>query len=290
MAGKKLSKDELIKIVNEKGTTWTAKGYDASVQTQGSGITSESLVKKFTAKTKGAAPKIDADLPKTFDARTKWPKCTRKPLSQGSCNSCWAFAATSVLADRMCIQGDQKSSQDLSVQYILECHHALKCKMGNLSALGFSMLKNKGTTSFKCNPYKEKGQVDKCQKNKCQAEGETDASLYKFKKVFKVGSLLNPTKHISALMREVQKGPVVATYACFDDFHHYKSGVYQYVAGGLSALHTVKIIGWGTEKGVDYWLCENSWGSWWGDGGYFKIRRGVNECGIEMDFYSGDTK
>jgi len=45
--------------------------------------------------------------------------------------------------------------------------------------------------------------------------------------------------------------------------------------------HSVKLIGWGVEHGVKYWLLVNSWGTEWGDRGLFKIRRGTNECGIE---------
>jgi len=46
--------------------------------------------------------------------------------------------------------------------------------------------------------------------------------------------------------------------------------------------HAVKIIGWGEEKYKPYWIVANTWSSDWGnDEGFFKIRRGVNECGIE---------
>lgn len=50
--------------------------------------------------------------------------------------------------------------------------------------------------------------------------------------------------------------------------------------------HAVKLIGWGVEKGVDYWLMLNSWGPTWGDNGLFKIRKGTNECYVD-DYMTG---
>lgn len=41
------------------------------------------------------------------------------------------------------------------------------------------------------------------------------------------------------------------------------------------------VVGYGTERGRDYWIVKNSWGMHWGEKGYAKIQRGVNECGIE---------
>ncbi len=45
--------------------------------------------------------------------------------------------------------------------------------------------------------------------------------------------------------------------------------------------HAVKIIGWGIENNEKYWLINNSFGIKWGDQGFFKMLRGVGECGIE---------
>ena len=51
--------------------------------------------------------------------------------------------------------------------------------------------------------------------------------------------------------------------------------------------HAIKIIGWGVEDGTDYWLIVNSWNAEWGDHGYFKIKRGTSECGIEANVVAG---
>lgn len=49
----------------------------------------------------------------------------------------------------------------------------------------------------------------------------------------------------------------------------------------------MKLIGWGEERGIPYWLMVNSWSEDWGDKGLFKIRRGTNECGIDNGTTAG---
>lgn len=41
------------------------------------------------------------------------------------------------------------------------------------------------------------------------------------------------------------------------------------------------MLGWGVEDGTPYWLVSTAYGKHWGEEGFFKIRRGTNECGIE---------
>ena len=45
----------------------------------------------------------------------------------------------------------------------------------------------------------------------------------------------------------------------------------------------MKMIGWGTENGLNYWICSNSWGTIWGEQGFFKIAFG--ECDIDSAVY-----
>ncbi|GIX61909.1 preprocathepsin c precursor, putative [Babesia caballi] len=56
-------------------------------------------------------------------------------------------------------------------------------------------------------------------------------------------------------------------------------------AGWEYTNHAIAIVGWGEEDiggtPTKFWVCRNTWGNNWGVGGFFKIKRGVNLCGVE---------
>jgi cathepsin B len=93
-------------------------------------------------------------------------------------------------------------------------------------------------------------------------------------------------------MKEIyEKGPISGAFTVYEDFADYSSGVYQHVTGEYLGGHAIKIIGWGeTDDGVKYWLVANSWNETWGEKGFFRILRGVNECGIEDNVYAAMPK
>ncbi|XP_077096059.1 cathepsin B isoform X2 [Siphateles boraxobius] len=92
----------------------------------------------------------------------------------------------------------------------------------------------------------------------------------------------------NAIMQELFKnGPVEAAFTVYEDFLLYKSGVYQHLSGSALGGHAIKILGWGEENSVPYWLAANSWNTDWGDNGFFKILRGEDHCGIESEIVAG---
>ncbi|KAG1662095.1 Cathepsin B [Nymphon striatum] len=93
---------------------------------------------------------------------------------------------------------------------------------------------------------------------------------------------------VAQIQKEIMtNGPVVADFDVYADFPNYKSGVYIRHSDDQVGGHSVKIIGWGVERKVPYWLVANSWNTDWGLKGFFKIRRGTDECGIEDNMVAG---
>jgi cathepsin B len=81
------------------------------------------------------------------------------------------------------------------------------------------------------------------------------------------------------MKKEIQNnGPIENTFKVYGDFYNYRSGIYTHVSGLYYGLHAVKVIGWGNSNGVDYWIAQNSWGTRWGENGFFRIKMG------EVDF------
>jgi len=107
------------------------------------------------------------------------------------------------------------------------------------------------------------------------------------------GDLNKPSKdnvdEAAMLEQLIQAGPyAISIDATSSEMKSYKAGVAN-PAGCKSGIgnnrlnHAVLLVGFGSENGQDYWKIKNSWGSTWGENGYYRIVRGSNKCGVAED-------
>ncbi|XP_063903659.1 cathepsin B-like cysteine proteinase 4 isoform X2 [Zophobas morio] len=233
-------------------------------------------------------------IPETFDARLEWPACRasiERINNQGNCSSCWAFAAIGVMSDRLCIQTNGKENFRFSPQDLISCcqYCDFACT-GGIASRSWHYYTHFGIEG--CKPYQE-SEYFYNKTTTCIASCENPFYNVSYKDDKHFGSeyyMVNKTPE--CIQAEImEKGPVQASMAVYEDFNYYRDGVYVYTIGKKQARHAVRIIGWGKERGIPYWLVANSWGCQWANlKGFFKIRRGTDECGIEQHVIAGNPK
>ena len=228
----------------------------------------------------------DEDVPAAFDSRAQWPNFIHPIRNQEQCGSCWAFAASEALSDRFAIASNGSVNVILSPEDLVSCDTGDMGCSGGILSQAWKYLSTEGIVTDKCFPYTAgQGQAAPCPpQGQCAAQG-VDYKKYKSQDFYRLASVADIQKAI------MTNGPVEAGFMVYKSFMSYKSGVYQrewwQFWDELMGGHAIKIIGWGTEDGVDFWMIANSWGTTWGLDGYFKIKRGVNECSIEDTVYAG---
>jgi len=93
-----------------------------------------------------------------------------------------------------------------------------------------------------------------------------------------------PAHGEEAMMQEIyQRGPIACGIAVPDALENYTSGIFNDTTGDLNIVHDISVVGWGVDAGVKYWSVRNSWGSHWGESGFFRVVRGVNNLAIETN-------
>jgi len=84
------------------------------------------------------------------------------------------------------------------------------------------------------------------------------------------------------LKKLVAKHGAVVTFVAATPWSNYKDGIFWGCNSTTNNTlnHAVAVVGYGTDRGMDYWILKNSWGANWGENGYIRLQRGVGMCGV----------
>jgi hypothetical protein len=120
------------------------------------------------------------------------------------------------------------------------------------------------------------------------ADQKTAARIYRASDIYTISATEND------IMQELfRRGPVAGGMRVYSNFMSPYDGKTVYMGPNKDAQgnitdtvvggHAIRIVGWGSENGVNYWWIANSWGLTWGISGYFKMKRMIPECILETN-------
>ncbi|MFJ3310265.1 C1 family peptidase [Streptomyces sp. NPDC086549] len=189
---------------------------------------------------------------------------------QGNCGSCVAFGviATAEATLKVALR-DADLDVNLSEAHLYFCQ-GRGCNDGWWADQALESLRQHGVADETCFPYS--GRDLPCS-NLCGSAPTRLTFIDNWRRYVTAASM-------KLWLTDV--GPLVACFSVYEDFVSYSSGVYQHVAGDFLGGHCVSVVGFDDTLGC--WICKNSWGSLWGDEGFFRIAYG--NCGIDDEMWT----
>ena len=262
-------------------------------------------------------------LPINFDGREVWREYLSPIKDQGNCGSCWANSSTSVLADRFALQSSNQVHVDLSAYAMvicesviskaptfdpnaasetnLEAHTSKSCARNTIFA-ALEFLYSYGTIGEECLQlrdleshglrselqFRQVLDLPTCEQilgsgfDTC-LDGKTAARWYRT-----LGGYNIVNDEMTIKEELFHYGPVISGFIIFTDFLSDYDGTTIYMGPTKDSKpqggHAIRVVGWGEENGIKYWIIANSWSQDWGIGGFFKMKIGIKECQLENNF------
>jgi len=224
------------------------------------------------------------DLPAVWDWRTQGKVTPVK--NQGACGACYAFAAAGNVESLLLLKA--LGSYDLSENNAKECtweevnnSGAGSCDGGNYFMVA-NLFSRRGTVLESCDPYVA-ADVD------CTT---TCTPVYRLRDWRIInGNVIPDPEVLKAYIYTY--GPVYASVYVTDEYYTYNgSYTLNYTAPDNSTNHAILIVGWsnalppvpGSSSPATGWIVKNSWGTSWGDQGYFYITYGSGNIGSNASF------
>jgi len=256
---------KLEQVIGAAGGGWVAGGTSVSrlfptERQHPLGLAAGALDPAFLSRLPArAAPVLVASLPASIDWRDHGGDWTTPIRDQSDCGSCVAFATLGAVESRLEIyHNDPNETPDLSEQHLFFCGGG-DCEYGWYPSAAMSFTRDIGVVDETCDPYDANDHTcSLCTDWQIRATrihcwyyvyGRDDVKYY----------LAN-------------YGPVEATMAVYTDFDSYTGGVYYHSEGEYRGGHAITLVGYDDDGG--YWIAKNSWGTDWGESGWFRAAYG----------------
>ena len=259
--------DHIRAAIQEKGAHWEAGETDLSkLPDQERKLRLGHVKPRLT----GKEPVLSADFTGSggaaaaytyFDWADPMKKYVTPVRNQGSCGSCWAFAAAGALESYALIKNNLVGQDlNLSEQVLVSCSGAGSCGGGSIGSAS-NYIRDKGLPLEGCFPYTATNNL--CT-SACYAYQSDTWRIQSWAYVATTSVSVEAIKN--AL---VTYGPLVTTMDVYADFFSYRTGIYSYAAGAYQGGHAILIVGY--DDALQCFKAKNSWGTGWGEAGYFRI-------------------
>lgn len=177
--------------------------------------------------------------------------------NQASCGSCWAFAAVA------CVEAVHGGAYDLSEQHLVSCCSSSSGCDGGYIGSTFSWIQSNGGIATEANyPY-------------TSGAGNTGSCYSASGLKYTISGYASVSSDSSMKSAIAGGKPVDTGMYVYQDFFYYSGGIYKYTYGSYAGGHAVAAVGY---DDAGYWIIKNSWGTGWGESGYFKMAFG--ECNV----------
>mmetsp|Transcript_20770 Transcript_20770/g.34339 ORF Transcript_20770/g.34339 Transcript_20770/m.34339 type:complete len:356 (+) Transcript_20770:84-1151(+) len=217
------------------------------------------------------------------------------------CGSCWAHGGLSALADRIKIARNAKGTDiNLAIQFILNCGKGMagSCHGGSSSGLAEFIMKAGYVPYDTCLQYEacsadsDEGlcqhkdytcsAINTCRTcNKFTDKGGFCSEVETFPNAT-IKEYGNVTEEANIMAEIYARGPVACSLNA-GPLDNYTGGVLDAPLADKETNHVISLVGWGERQdGTKYWIGRNSWGEYWGEMGYFRLKRGENQLGVEQ--------
>jgi cathepsin F len=208
----------------------------------------------------------NGNAPESYDWRDQGKVSSVK--NQGMCGSCWAFSAIGNIESVYAIKTGK--NVDFSEQQLVDCDKVDQGCNGGLMEDAFKYLNTSGVMTNQDYPYR--GTDGQCRFDQSKVAARVSG--------FQFASSQDENEIKQFLF---ENGPLaIAINATPLQFYFW--GIFnpwfEWICNPKELNHGVLLVGYGVSGSTPYWIVKNSWGSGWGEKGYFRIIAGKGACGV----------